>query len=131
MQLDSKKLNDTQLMSLLIPEIRLQSSMDGNMIDTTLSTNDITYFVTGQFSNQVSAESIQEAANPVMALAAIESSRGFVLPGTTFGIFPVGLIVTGSWSVLFLVAFGLGTVGRMRHRDIYRKRMAATAQWRK
>ncbi|KAK5958475.1 hypothetical protein OHC33_000318 [Knufia fluminis] len=127
-QLDTKKLNSTQLMSLLIPQISLLANTNGTTITTDINPSDAVYFVAGQFRDEVTPQIAAQAADPGMALAAIEASKGFVLPGTTFGIFPVGLIVTGAWTVLFFLAFGLGTIGRMRHRDIYRKRIAANSR---
>lgn len=127
MQLDLKKINDTQLMSLLIPQITLSASVNGATIASQIESSDTVYFVAGQFSDQTTAQIAQDAANPIMAAAAITASKGFVLPGTTFGIFPTGLIVTAAWCAMFLLAFGVGTLGRIRHRDIYRKRVAATS----
>jgi len=124
-QLDTKKLNSTELMSLLIPQISLQTNTNGTAITADIKPADTVYFVAGQFKDDVTPQIAAQAASPAMAVAAIAASKGFVLPGTTFGIFPVGLIVTGSWTVLFLVAFGLGTIGRIRHRNIFRKRLAA------
>lgn len=115
-------------MSLLIPQITLTAtSTDGTQVTSSLSSSDIAYFVTGQFSNQATSDAINEAANPAMALEAISDARGFVIPGQRLGIFPVGLIVTATWTFLFILAYGLGTLGRMRQRDIYRQRVAATS----
>lgn len=127
MQLDLKKINETQLMSLLIPQIMLSASVNGTTITSQVASSDTVYFVAGEFSTQATPQLAEAAANPIMAAAAITASKGFVLPGTTFGIFPTGLIVTGAWSVMFLLAFGIGTIGRIWHRDIYRKRVAATS----
>ena len=127
-QLDSKKLNSTELMSLLIPQISLLANVNGTAITADVNPSDTVYFVAGQFKDDATPQVVAQAANPVMAVAAIQASKGFVLPGTTFGIFPLGLIVTGAWTVLFFLAFGLGTLGRMRHREIYRKRIAANSR---
>ena len=127
-QLDTKKLNSTELMSLLIPQISLLANANGTAITAKVDPSDTVYFVAGQFKGEATPQVVAQAANPVMAVAAIQASKGFVLPGTTFGIFPLGLIVTGAWTVLFFLAFGLGTLGRMRHRDIYRKRVAANSR---
>lgn len=127
MQIDMKKLNNTQIMSLLIPQITLQATVNGTDISTQMKTTDTVYFVTGQFKDQVTPQIAAQAANPATAAAAIEASQGFILPGTTFGVFPTGLVITGAWCFLFVLAFGLGTAGRIRHREIYRKRVAATS----
>lgn len=127
MSIDFKKLNNTQLMSLLIPQISLQATVNGTAVSVQMSPSDSAYFVTGQFKDLATPQSIAIAANPATAAAAIAAAKGFVLPGTTFGIFPTGLIITGTWCFLFILAFGLGTAGRIRHREIYRKRVAATS----
>lgn len=127
MQLDFKKLNTTQLMSLLIPQIILNANVNGSSIQSQIQASDSVYFTTGQFKGEAAQQMALVAARPEMAVAAIEISKGFVLPGTTFGIYPTGLIVTALWCVLFILAFGLGTLGRIRHRDVYRKRLAATS----
>lgn len=127
-QMDLNKLNFTETMSLLIPQIQLRAnSSNGTTITSDLTSSDAVYFVVGQFKDKATPASAAQASNPLMAEAAINDSKGFVLPGTTLGIFPVGLIVTGAWTLLFFLAFGLGTLGRIRHRDIYRKRIAATS----
>lgn len=127
MQLDLKKLNNTQLISLLVPQITMSANINGSSLQSQLQASDTVYFTTGQFKGQATPQIAAQAANPATAADAIEASKGFVLPGRTFGIFPTGLIVTGTWSILFILAFGLGTLGRIRHRDVYRKRMAATS----
>jgi len=115
-------------MSLLVPQITLAAtSANGTQITSDITADDTAYFVTGQFTDQATTQVAKQAANPAMAVQAISDSKGFVLPGRHFGIFPVGLIVTGIWTFLFILAYGLGTLGRMRHRNIYRKRVAATA----
>jgi hypothetical protein len=128
LSLDLNKLNTTEIMSLLIPQVGLHAtSSNGTTMTTNVTSSDSTYFVVGQFKGQTTPEVVAEAADPLMAQEAITISKGFVLPGRTLGIFPVGLIVTSAWTVLFFVAFALGTYGRIRHRDMYRRRVAATS----
>lgn len=127
-EMDLNKLNVTETMSLLIPQIQLHAnSSNGTTITSDITSSDAVYFVVGQFKGEATPAIAAQATNPLMAETAINDSKGFVLPGTTLGIFPVGLIVTGAWTLLFFLAFGLGTLGRIRHRDIYRKRVAATS----
>lgn len=128
MSLNLNKLNTTELMSLLIPQIQLHAtSLNGTTTTSDITSPDIAYFVVGQFQGQATPQIAAEASNPLMAQEAITVSKGFVMPGTHLGIFPTGLIVTSAWTFLFFLAFALGTWGRIRHRDIYRKRMAVTA----
>jgi len=49
----------------------------------------------------------------------------FVLPGTTLGMFPVGLIVTSAWLVVFIGVVGYGTWGRQQYRKQWRATTAA------
>ncbi len=121
--LDLSKLNATELMSLMVPQISINavSSTTANPISTNVSTTDMVYFVTGDFVGQFSTSLM----TPQMQALAMSASSKFVLPGTTFGIFPTGGIVTTVWTVLFVVSYGVGTFGRLRHRNVYRARKAA------
>lgn len=53
----------------------------------------------------------------------VAAATAFVLPGTTLGIFPTGLIITSAWAGVFLGAVGYGTIIRMKFRDHYRRRL--------
>ena len=117
-------------MALIIPSIELSapSATDATKtVKTQLTAADTAYFVNGEFAGQTIAGAA--AANPTAAPAAESSAAAFVLPGVTFGIFPIGFIVTGSWAVLFIGTVGMGTLGRQRYRDSYRGQIkrAATA----
>ena len=117
-------LNDTQVMSLMLPDVKLNAAIDSSQpIQTNVSATDGAWFVVGQFTNEFKTDLVTSN----VATAAIAAAAPFVLPGTTLGIFPTGLIVTGSWTVLFLLAYGLGTLGRIQYRTAYRKRKAAQA----
>lgn len=122
-EMDLTKLNDTELLSLITPQISINgvNTDDQTPISTNISSTDMAYFVIGEFSGQFK----DEVTSPQLQQIAIEASSDFILPGTTLGIFPTGLIVTLAWMVLFLVAYGAGTVGRLRHRKFYRARKAA------
>jgi len=110
-------------MALMVPTITLQGVQPGQTpVATNLTSSDAVYFVIGAFEGDFTDAAIQ----PGMVSAALAQSAAFVLPGTTLGIFPTGLIVTCAWTLLFFVAFGFGTLGRIKHRSNYRKRMAAT-----
>jgi hypothetical protein len=121
--MEIEKLNQTELMSLMVPEISINavSAADQKPITTNISSTEMAYFVVGNFQGQFT----RSVLSSEMQKAAITASTKFILPGTTFGIFPVGLIVTSVWMVLFCVAFGAGTLGRLRHRKVYRARKAA------
>jgi len=122
--LDLSLLNDTQIMSLMLPQITL-NAVDPSQtpINANITSADGAWFVVGQFKDEYKDTLVTSAA----ATAAIAAAAPFVLPGTHLGIFPTGLIVTCAWTVLFFLAFGLGTLGRIQYRDLYRKRKAARA----
>ena len=119
--IDFNKLTEAQLMSLMVPAISVNAvSEDGRTpIMTALTTTDTAYFVVGDFRGSFSVDS----ANPLFQQAAIDASSVFILPGTTFGIFPTGMIITLSWLLIFVVAYGFGTWKRYQHREFYRRRM--------
>ena len=109
----------------LIPMINLSATTSTDKsINTTVSATEAS-FVDGAFAEQ--------AAVPQGASASPTSTpTAFVLPGTTLGIFPTGLIITSAWTVMFVTAVGLGTLGRYNFREAYRRRiMAETAAQRK
>jgi hypothetical protein len=123
--IDLDKLTNDQVMSLMIPAITVNAVSEATRqpVDTALTTTDTAYFVVGLMRGEFSAD----AANPQFQAAAIEQSSVFVLPGTTFGIFPVGMIVTLAWLLIFVAAYGFGTFKRYQHREFYRKRMHMAA----
>ena len=126
------KLNNTELISLLIPTITLEaispsssSSSSNTPVFANISNSDIVFFPTGPFSRTQHSTLSAVFSNPsALAADAISSSTVFVLPGVRLGIFPTGLIITGVWCVLFLGAFGYGTVGRIVHQKRFRRRIA-------
>lgn len=124
--LDLSKLNTTELISLMVPTITLNTAnaSSGASASTNLTAADGVWFVVGDFKNQSSIAA--EAVTPAFAAAAITAASPYVIPGITLGIFPTGLIVTCAWTFLFVLAYGVGTMGRIRHRDVYRKRKAVT-----
>jgi len=113
-------MNSTDLMALLIPTIQLGADKDGAKVSTNLTSSSMVYFVSGIFQGKSDAGAA--AAVPTAAAAAAVKAGAFVLPGTTLGIFPVGLIVTSVWALLFVAAVGYGTWGRIQFREQFRKR---------
>lgn len=106
---------------LLSPQIALSGKAEnGSTVTTQLSTDEAS-FLSGLFSDQTAANSTAATAAGVNAAA----NGKFILPGTTLGIFPTGLIITGVWTLLFVTVVGIGTVGRINFRDQYRRRIKA------
>ncbi|KAL9580828.1 MAG: hypothetical protein Q9212_004255 [Teloschistes hypoglaucus] len=115
-----RDLNDTaKVHVLLIPRIALTGTdKDGQAVSTELSSNEAS-FVNGMFAIK-SASSTSPGA-PTSSAAA--KAATFVLPGRTLGIFPVGLIITSVWTLLFVATVGYGTMERIRFREAYRRRV--------
>jgi hypothetical protein len=110
-------------MSLVIPTISLYASepATNQLVSANVTSASTVYFVVGLFKAQ--SANAPAAAVPSAAAAAAQKAAAFTLPGVTLGIFPVGLIVTGMWTVLFVGVFAMGTVGRMQARKQYRMNM--------
>ncbi|KIX04093.1 uncharacterized protein Z518_07646 [Rhinocladiella mackenziei CBS 650.93] len=122
--LELSKLNETQIMSLMLPDVKLNAVDDSQEpITANITAADGAWFVVGEFQGEFKDTLVTSTA----AAAAISAAVPFVLPGTSLGIFPTGLIVTCAWTLLFFLAYGLGTLGRIKYRDAYRKRKAAQA----
>jgi len=113
-------------MALVIPTISLSATSPSTRLEVTtnVSTLSTAYFVTGKFAGQGTAAA--GAAAPSAVAAATKEGSTFTLPGKTLGIFPIGLIVTGTWCVLFIGAVSWGTLGRImaRKRFLQQNRIA-------
>ena len=115
-------------MALVIPSISISaasqssSNSDNQNITAPLDSSSIWFFVAGVFEGQNDLGAA--AANPEAGEAAAKLASEFVLPGTTLGIFPTGLIITVVWTLLFLLAVGYGTWARVQFRDQFRQRKA-------
>ncbi|KAK0621924.1 hypothetical protein B0T17DRAFT_494259 [Bombardia bombarda] len=114
-----------ELQAVLMPTVTLRAnSAQGQSVSTDVSSNEAV-FVAGVFSQSV------VMSNFAMAELAVEDeiarlkngTVAFVLPGVQIMIFPVGLVVTGTWMVLGFIAYGYGTYCRYTYRDQYRRRM--------
>ncbi|KAI9739262.1 MAG: hypothetical protein M1834_007475 [Cirrosporium novae-zelandiae] len=117
--LASSNLDEPALQALLIPDVTLTAlSKSSTPLNTSLSSTDAS-FLTGVFS-QKSTGTTPSAAS---ASAIVANSSAFVLPGTSLAFFPVGLVITSVWTGLLFLAVGLGTVGRVRFREHYRRRV--------
>jgi DNA-binding beta-propeller fold protein YncE len=110
----------------MIPNITISgmNPVTSQIVTTTLSSDTLSY-VAGLLTttdNKPVNITVPEANTQIPAI--VSAATQFVLPGTTLGIFPVGLIITSAWTALFILAVGYGTFGRMRFRDHYRRRVA-------
>jgi hypothetical protein len=93
----------------------------GQTVNTTLSSDEAT-FVSGVFA-AVIKPTISRLQPPIQTLV-VTPGATFVLPGVHILIFPIGAIITGVWTVLFIATIAYGTVGRMQFREQYRRRAA-------
>lgn len=111
----------TALKSLVLPQITLSAvNADKRPVNTTINMGEAS-FVNGVYADQ--AATTLSSGTPEFTSAVIGNKIQFVMPGTTLGIFPVGLVITGSWAVAFVAVMGYGTVGRLRFREQYRRRI--------
>ncbi|PGH05807.1 hypothetical protein GX51_02780 [Blastomyces parvus] len=127
LQLD--KLAQDDIRVLLIPNITVGAlkPQTQELVMTTLSSDTLSY-VAGFFSNEDNSPvniTVPDANSRLPDIVA--AATAFVLPGTTLGIFPTGLIITGIWAGAFLGALGYGTLTRMKFRDHYRRRLRMAA----
>ncbi|KAH0553225.1 hypothetical protein GP486_006611 [Trichoglossum hirsutum] len=113
-------LTESSAQTLLTPSIVLTATNpQGQKVSTMLSVDEV-HFVNGAFAGSVTAK----ATSPTTAAAVSTTpSPAFVLPGTTLGIFPIGLIITSAWVAIFISAVGYGTIRRYQFREHYRMRM--------
>jgi hypothetical protein len=97
----------------------------GATVTTNVSSNEAA-FVNGIFSQEVILSDValaQVQVNEVVA-GLKNNTVAFVLPGVNILIFPVGLVVTGTWMVIGVSVFAFGTFQRMSYRESYRRRKA-------
>lgn len=108
--------------SLLFPTINLSGTANsGQTLHSEVSSEDAT-FISGVLSDNA-AKAASSPAAATAASGAEAQGHDFVLPGKTFGIFPVGFVITGVWAFVFVAVVGAGTVDRIRFREAYRRRV--------
>ncbi|KAF2435472.1 hypothetical protein EJ08DRAFT_580324 [Tothia fuscella] len=118
-------MNLTQFQPLLVPQISISgmSPTSNRLVNTSLSSTESS-FVAGIFSraagNITDPKSLLGQPADQLAAAAAGKPTPFVVPGLSLAVFPVGLIITGMWVLLFATAVGLGTMGRIQFRHQYR-----------
>ena len=97
----------------------------GQTVATNVSSNEAV-FVTGVFSKEVVMSDFAMASAAVDEVMAQmrNGTVAFVLPGVQLMVYPIGLIITGSWLVLGVLAYGIGTYDRIRYAETYRRRSA-------
>lgn len=119
------------LHTLLNPSIQLSATNPAGLrLDLPVSAEQPATFVNGVFST--SGAAADQAVDPptaprpgsAAAVAAILANIGPAkIPGLTFGIFPLGLIITLFWTGAFIAIVGSGSVYRAKFRSHYRQRV--------
>jgi len=112
-------------------DIEAKSPQTGKLMVAALSSADAS-FLNGVFSQSTTQAAQQAGPAPVAQTLAstvtvappaiLVNPKQFTVPGTTLGIFPIGLIITCIWTGFFLAAVGFGTLGRIQFREQYRRR---------
>ena len=109
-----------------MPVLSLKAENEtGGTAATNVSSNEAV-FVTGVFSKEVVMSDFSRASAAVDEVMAQmrNGTVAFVMPGVDIMVYPIGLIITGSWLVLGALAYGIGTYDRMRFAESYRRRTA-------
>ncbi|KAK2625390.1 hypothetical protein QTJ16_004702 [Diplocarpon rosae] len=110
------------LQKVLVPTVVLTGQTStGAFVNTSLSSSEAT-FVNGVFSKTLSPT--QSKVIPPIQTLVVASDQPFVVPGLNILIFPIGLVITSVWTVLFVGTIAYGTIGRMQFRDQFRRKSA-------
>ncbi|KAK7926894.1 hypothetical protein PG985_003892 [Apiospora marii] len=112
------------LEALVLPQVTLSATnAAGASVNTNVSSNEAV-FVNGVFSREVIMSDIARAQLAVndMVAGLANGTVAFILPGVELLIFPVGLIITGTWMLVGFAIYGLGTFERINHRHTFRTR---------
>ncbi|KAH8882901.1 hypothetical protein GQ53DRAFT_665020 [Thozetella sp. PMI_491] len=127
-QIDKAQMQTTmttaQLEALVMPVVTLSAvNAAGQTVSTNVSSNEAA-FVAGVFSQEIimSTSALAQVAVDDQVIGLANGTVAFVLPGVNILIFPIGLIVTGTWMVLGLAVYGAGTVARIGFADSFKRR---------
>ncbi|KAK3312230.1 hypothetical protein B0H66DRAFT_395968 [Apodospora peruviana] len=114
-----------QLQALVMPVVTLSgTNAQGQTVSTNVSSNEAA-FVAGVFSQEVvmSSFTLANLAVEDEIVRLKNGSTAFVLPGVQILIFPIGLVITGLWTLIGIAAYGYGTFCRYNFREQYRRRI--------
>jgi hypothetical protein len=112
--------------ALVLPTLTLTgTNSSGSTVQTNVSINEAS-FLTGVFSGEVIQSDFGAAQSAVdEQLAGLKNGTvAFVLPGVQLMIYPVGLIITGTWLLIGAAVVGFGTYERWKYAEMYRRRQA-------
>lgn len=129
-QIDQDRMVDNMTMAafeaLVLPTLTLTgTNSSGSTVQTNVSINEAS-FLTGVFSGEVIQSDFGAAQSAVdEQLAGLKNGTvAFVLPGVQLMIYPVGLIITGTWLLIGSAVVGFGTYERWKYAEMYRRRQA-------
>ncbi|WEW57117.1 hypothetical protein PRK78_002577 [Emydomyces testavorans] len=126
--LQTDKLSTQDLRILLIPNITITARTPSNgSVSTALSSDTLSYVSGFLMNDDRSPNNITFPDAAVQAPSIIAAATKFVIPGTSLGIYPVGLIVACVWTGLFFLIVGLGTLRRIQFREHFRGRVQMDA----
>ncbi|PSR80688.1 hypothetical protein BD289DRAFT_354943, partial [Coniella lustricola] len=97
----------------------------GQIVSTNVSSNEAS-FLTGALSTDVvlSSTTLAQIAVDQVVAGLANGTVAFVLPGVNLLIFPIGLVITGTWFVIGLAVIGFGFFERVQYREAYRQSSA-------
>ncbi|KAM0430411.1 hypothetical protein ACHAPT_005757 [Fusarium lateritium] len=131
-RIDQDKMKDNMTMAdlecVIMPVLTLTAkNSTGSTIRTNVSINEAA-FLTGVFSQDVVMSDFAMAQVAVdEQLAGLKNGTvAFVLPGVQLMVFPIGLIITSVWLVVFVAAVGFGTYERFNYAEMYKRRQAVS-----
>lgn len=101
--------------------------LPGTSISTTVTSNEAAFLV-GVFAMAEVTSDFSAARAAVDAqMAALDAGETvFVMPGVQIMVFPVGLVITGTWLLVGLAVVGWGTWERYKYADMFRRRVASS-----
>lgn len=113
----------------MIPNITMAApgSSGQHFISTTLSSDTVSYLVGKLVQPNGTPTNITLPEANTLSTAILASATKFVLPGTSIKVSPIGLIITCIWSGILIGVVGLGTLGRYKFRQAYRRRIQMSA----
>ncbi|WAO90562.1 Hypothetical protein NCS54_00799600 [Fusarium falciforme] len=131
-RIDPDKMRDNMTMAdleyIIMPTLTLTAkNSTGGTIRTNVSINEAA-FLTGVFSQDVVMSDFARAQAAVdEQIAGLKNGTvAFVLPGVQLMVFPIGLIITSIWLVIFVAAVGFGTYERFNYAEMYKRRQAVS-----
>ncbi|KAM5354294.1 hypothetical protein ACJ41O_000944 [Fusarium nematophilum] len=129
-KIDDEKMKENMTMAdiegIIMPILTLTArNSTGALIRTNVSINEAA-FLTGVFSRDVvmSDFAMAQAAVDDQMAGLKNGTVAFVLPGVQLMVFPIGLIITSVWLVIFVAAVGFGTYERFNYAEMYKRRQA-------